>query len=207
MSEFAFYMNVLRALEAVGAHYMVVGAFGASAYGLSRATHDADIIVDLNSAACEALAAHFPPPRYYADPQQMRDSIRLGIMFNIIDGSLGVKADLVPLSREPTYRQAFQQRVRCTVVDAQGEEFEIWCARPEDIILGKLMAWQQGRSAKHPADIAVVLSFVLGGFSADPFDVDYVTAQTTQIGTEALALWLELLGRTQRRVPGEAPRF
>ncbi|MBE2235078.1 MAG: nucleotidyl transferase AbiEii/AbiGii toxin family protein [Anaerolinea sp.] len=207
MSEFAFYMNVLRALEAVGAHYMVVGAFGASAYGLSRATHDADIIVDLDSAACEALAAHFPPPRYYADPQQMRDSIRLGIMFNIIDGSLGVKADLVPLSREPTYRQAFQQRVRCTVVDAQGEEFEIWCARPEDIILGKLMAWQQGRSAKHPADIAVVLSFVLGGFSADPFDVDYVTAQTTQIGTEALALWLELLGRTQRRVPGEAPRF
>ncbi len=207
MSEFAFYMNVLRALEAVGAHYMVVGAFGASAYGLSRATHDADIIVDLNSAACEALAAHFLPPRYYADPQQMRDSIRLGIMFNIIDGSLGVKADLVPLSREPTYRQAFQQRVRCTVVDAQGEEFEIWCARPEDIILGKLMAWQQGRSAKHPADIAVVLSFVLGGFSADPFDVDYVTAQATQIGTEALALWLELLGRTQRRVPGEAPRF
>lgn len=207
MSEFAFYMNVLRALEAVGAHYMVVGAFGASAYGLSRATHDADIIVDLNSAACEALAAHFPPPRYYADPQQMRDSIRLGIMFNIIDGSLGVKADLVPLSREPAYRQAFQQRVRCTVVDAQGEEFEIWCARPEDIILGKLMAWQQGRSAKHPADIAVVLSFVLGGFSADPFDVDYVTAQATQIGTEALALWLELLGRTQRRVPGEAPRF
>lgn len=207
MSEFAFYMNVLRALEAVGAHYMVVGAFGASAYGLSRATHDADIIVDLDSAACEALAAHFPPPRYYADPQQMRDSIRLGIMFNIIDGSLGVKADLVPLSLEPTYRQAFQQRVRCTVVDAQGEEFEIWCARPEDIILGKLMAWQQGRSAKHPADIAVVLSFALGGFSADPFDVDYVTAQATQIGTEALALWLELLGRTQRRVPGEAPRF
>ncbi len=207
MSEFAFYMEVSHALEAVGAHYMVVGAFGASAYGLSRATHDADIIVDLDSAACEALAAHFPPPRYYADPQQMRDSIRLGIMFNIIDGSLGVKADLVPLSREPTYRQAFQQRVRCTVVDAQGEEFEIWCARPEDIILGKLMAWQQGRSAKHPADIAVVLSFVLGGFSADPFDVDYVTARATQIGSEALALWLELLGRTQRRVPGEAPRF
>ncbi len=207
MSEFAFYMEVLHALEAVGAHYMVVGAFGASAYGLSRATHDADIIVDLDSAACEALAAHFPPPRYYADPQQMRDSIRLGIMFNIIDGSLGVKADLVPLSREPTYRQAFQQRVRCTVVDAQGEEFEIWCARPEDIILGKLMAWQQGRSAKHPADIAVVLSFVLGGFSADPFDVDYVTARATQIGSEALALWLDLLGRTQRQVPGEAPRF
>jgi hypothetical protein len=29
----------------------------------------------------------------------MRDSIRLGIMFNIIDGSQGVKADLVPSNR------------------------------------------------------------------------------------------------------------
>ena len=207
MSEFAFYMDVLRALEAVGADYMVVGAFGASAYGLSRATHDADIIVDLNSAACETLAAHFPPPRYYADPQQMRDSIRLGIMFNIIDGSQGVKADLVPLSREPAYREAFRQRVRCVVVDPQGQEIEIWCARPEDIIVGKLMAWQQGRSAKHPADIDVVLSFVLGGFSANPFDVDYVTARAAHIGNDTLALWTELLGRTQRHTADDAPRF
>ena len=115
MNEFAFYMDVLHALEAVGTDYMVVGAFGASAYGLSRATHDADIIVDLDSAACGALAAHFPPPRYDADLQEMRDSIRLGIMFNIIDGSLGVKAGLVPLSREHAYREAFHRRVRCTV--------------------------------------------------------------------------------------------
>ena len=207
MSEFAFYMDVLRSLEAVGAAYMVVGAFGASAYGLSRATHDVDIIVDLDDAACDALAARFPAPRYYADPQQMRDSIRLGIMFNIIDGSQGVKADLVPLSREPAYREAFRQRVRCTVVDPQGQEFEVWCARPEDIIVGKLMAWQQGRSAKHPADIAVVLVFSFGSFSSSPLDVDYVTTRAAQIGADALALWHGLLERTQSHNADEAPRF
>ncbi len=207
MSEFVFYMDVLHALEAVGGAYMVVGAFGASAYGLSRATHDVDIIVDLDDAACEALAARFPPPRYYADPQQMRDSIRLGIMFNIIDGSLGVKADLVPLSREPAYREAFRQRMRCIVVDPQGQEFEVWCAQPEDIIVGKLMAWQEGRSAKHPADIAVVLSFMLAGFGSSTFAVDYVTARATQIGADALALWLQLLGRAQRPSTDETPRF
>ena len=207
MSEFAFYMDVLRSLEAVGAAYMVVGAFGASAYGLSRATHDVDIIVDLDDAACDALAVRFPAPRYYADPQQMRDSIRLGIMFNIIDGSQGVKADLVPLSREPAYREAFRQRVRCTVVDPQGQEFEVWCARPEDIIVGKLMAWQQGRSAKHPADIAVVLVFSSGAFSSSPLDVDYVTTRAAQIGADALALWHGLLERTQSHNADEAPRF
>jgi hypothetical protein len=207
MSEFAFYMEVLAALEAVGAAYMVVGAFGASAYGLSRATHDVDIVVDLDDAACDALAAHFPPPRYYADPQQMRDSIRLGIMFNIIDGSQGIKADLMPLSLEPAYREALQQRVRCTVVDPQGQEFELWCARPEDIVVGKLLAWQEGRSAKHPADIAVVMAFALGDFGSNPFDIDYVTAQATQIGSDALALWLRLLALTPRQDASEAPRF
>jgi hypothetical protein len=137
----------------------------------------------------------------------MRDSIRLGIMFNIIDGSQGVKADLVPLSREPAYREAFRQRVRCVIVDPQGQEFEVWCARPEDIIAGKLMAWQQGRSAKHPADIAVVLSFMLAGFGLSPFDVDYVTTRAAQIGADAMALWQELLGRAQRQTPNETPRF
>ncbi|HSN77575.1 MAG TPA: hypothetical protein VL334_21085 [Anaerolineae bacterium] len=136
MSEFAFYMEMLHALEAVGAAYMVVGAFGASAYGLSRATHDVDIVVD---------------PR--------------------------------------------------------GQEFGVWCARPEDIIVGKLMAWQEGRSAKHPADIAVVLSFSLSGFSSGPFDVDYVTTRAGQIGADALALWMELFARAQRQVSEETPAF
>jgi hypothetical protein len=128
MDEFEFYLALLKTLEEIGADYMVVGAYGASAYGLNRSTHDVDIIVDLDYSACDALAAHFPPPRYYADPHQMRNSLRLGLMFNIIDTSMGVKADLVPLSREPDYQAAFKNRVRMTVVDLAGNEFAIWCA-------------------------------------------------------------------------------
>jgi hypothetical protein len=207
VSEFEFYANVLKALEEIGTRYMVVGAYGASAYGLNRSTHDVDIIVDLDGGSCEALAARFPPPRYYADPQQMRDSIRLGIMFNIIDGSQGIKADLVPLSREPEYRTAFDNRVRCTVVDPQGNEFEIWCARPEDIIVGKLMAWQQGRSAKHPSDIYVVLSFALAGLGSVDFDVYYVTRRASALGGEVVTLWLSLLQRVRSEISNETPGF
>jgi hypothetical protein len=197
MNEFEFYLAVLQALEEIGVRYMVVGAYGASAYGLSRATHDVDMIVDLDTAACEALAARFPSPRYYADPDQMRNSIRLGIMFNIIDSSLGVKADLVPLSREPEYRLAFERRVRCAVVDAQGHEAEIWCARPEDIIVGKLRAWQEGRSAKHPADIYAVLNFMLAGLGQTELDTNYIAQHAARIGSDALVLWRDLLSRAE----------
>jgi hypothetical protein len=207
VSEFEFYLAVLKTLEEIGARYMVVGAYGASAYGLSRSTHDVDIIVDLDEASCDLLASRFPSPRYYADPDQMRNSIRLGIMFNIIDSSMGIKADLVPLSREPEYRRSFERRIRCTVVDPAGNEFEIWCARPEDIIVGKLMAWQEGRSAKHPADIFAILNFMLAGFGQIDFNPEDITKQATRVGNEALALWRELLDRARDEADNRPPPF
>jgi hypothetical protein len=79
-----FYFDVVRALDDIGASYMLVGAFAGSAFGIRRATFDVDILVDLHEPHFDLLAARFPPPRYYADPVQMRDSTRLGIMFNII---------------------------------------------------------------------------------------------------------------------------
>lgn len=197
MDELEFYLAVLKSLEDIGADYMVVGAYGASAYGLNRSTHDVDIIVDLDYSACDALAARFPPPRYYADPDQMRNSLRLGIMFNIIDTSMGVKADLVPLSREPEYQNAFRNRVRVTVVDLKGNEFVIWCALAEDIIIGKLLAWQEGRSPKHPQDIYVILNFMLAGLGQTTLDTSYITTRAARIGPDALSLWQQLLSRAK----------
>jgi hypothetical protein len=193
MSTLGFYIEVMRALEEIEAPYMIVGAFAASAYGLTRSTHDIDILVDLHWRDCDALAAGFPPPRYYADPEQMRNSMQSGMMFNIIDTALGIKADLVPITREAEYRAAFARRRRCTLVDTSGAQFEAWCARPEDIIAGKLMAWQEGRSAKHPSDIRTVLVFILSGLAGEPLNTDYVTQRALRIGPEAAALWQQLL--------------
>ncbi len=99
MSAMAFYFKVIRALEAIDAPYMIVGAFAGLAFGVSRATFDVDILVDLRDADFDALAAHFPLPRYYADPEMMRNSTRMGIMFNLIDTL--VSANL----NKPNYRE------------------------------------------------------------------------------------------------------
>jgi hypothetical protein len=192
MSAIGFYLDVVRALDELGAPYMLVGAFAASTYGLRRATFDVDILVDLQEPHFDALAARFPPPRYYADPLQMRDSTRLGIMFNIIDTEQGAKADLVPLSREPKYRQAFARRVRRIFQDETGTQFAAWCARPEDIILGKLKAWHEGHSAKHPADIRELLVFALSGLGDVPIDLDDITSQAVALGASVVELWSQL---------------
>jgi len=204
VSILGFYFDIVRALEEIGAPYMLVGAFAGSAFGITRATFDVDMLVNLQEPHFNALAHRFPPPRYYADPEQMRDSTRLGIMFNIIDTNQGVKADLVPLSGSLGYREAFARRTRRTFQDESGNEFEAWCARPEDIVLGKLMAWQEGRSVKHPADIREMLVFILSGLSDEELDLHYITARTARLGTEVAELWQMLLNQAQVEIAGNS---
>jgi hypothetical protein len=79
-------------------------------------------------------------------------------MFNLVDTNEGTKADLVPLKREPEYQLAFSRRVRESFQGPSRETFEAWVAQPTDIV-GKLRAWDEGRSDKHPKDIYAVLYF------------------------------------------------
>ena len=38
MSSVPFYVDIIRALDEIGARYMIVGAFGGYAFGISRTT-------------------------------------------------------------------------------------------------------------------------------------------------------------------------
>ncbi len=140
-------------LKKIGAPYVIIGAFAGTFYGVTRVTLDVDIVVDLNEAHIQALAATYLPPRFYANSDQMRDSIRLGILFNIIDTSEARKVDLIPLTMKPGYNFALKNRLRREIATKDGRHFEAWFARPEDVIVGKLMAWKEGRSFKHESDI------------------------------------------------------
>jgi len=200
MSAIGFYTKVVQALDEIGARYMIVGAFAGLAFGITRITFDIDILVDLREKDIAALAARFPLPRYYADPEMMRNSIRLGIMFNLIDTAEGIKADLVPLSREPVDRTAFTRRVRQTFRDETGNAFDAWCAQPTDIIIGKLRAWTEGRSAKHPSDIYDILVFVLSDISDIVIDRTLIATEAARMGHETLALWKDLLARAESEV-------
>lgn len=201
--DLSLFLAILQTLESIGAPYMVIGAFAGAVYGVTRATYDIDIVVELDEEHIQALAAAYPPPRYYADPVQMRNSIRMGIMFNIIDTNRGEKADLVPLTMDSRYRQALQRRVRQTVEVLSVDPLEVWCARLEDVIIGKLMAWDEGRSRKHEIDIYQMMVFTYLGL--DPmisagFDQDYVDAQAGMLSEDVIKLWQAIKNAACREV-------
>jgi hypothetical protein len=131
----------------------------------------------------------------------------MGIMFNIIDSSEGIKADLAPLKREPEYQLAFDRRIRETFTDENDEPFAAWVAQPTDIIIGKLHAWNEGRSNKHPDDIFAILFFCLRGFSSYQVDIEEVAEQAARVGPETLDMWLKTLAKARAETEkGDIPR-
>ncbi len=193
--DFSLFLSILKTLERINAPYMIIGAFAGTVYGITRVTYDIDMIVDLREEHITALCAAYPLPRYYADPEMMRSSIALGIMFNIIDSSRGEKADLVPLTPQSDYWTAFTRRVRQTVEIPGAEPFKVWCARADDVIIGKLLAWVEGRSRKHETDIFQMMLFqYLGGNLAqnDILDETYIDQQVVRLGNDATRLWQQI---------------
>lgn len=88
--------------------------------------------------------------------------------------------------------------IRRTFHDENGTPFEAWCARPEDIIIGKLLAWDEGRSAKHPNDIYAMLLFSFSGFGDEQLDLDYIAARAVAISAETGVLWRDLVARARQ---------
>jgi hypothetical protein len=188
------YFQVLQVLERLAINYVIIGAFAGTSYGITRATVDIDMVVDLSTKDINELTSAFPSPRYYADPYQIRESIRTGTLFNIIDTTAGLKVDLIPLTMKPGYAFALANRIRRPIPVSSEVVTEAWFAKPEDVVVGKLMAWREGHSLKHEHDIRDIL---IATYLDDPeiaikFDAAYVDQWVATLGKEVEDFWIFL---------------
>ena len=194
--DLSLYFQILKALEASQAPYVVIGGFAATMYGITRATFDIDIVVDLQTEHINELAKAFPSPRFYADPNQMLYAMRKGSMFNIIDSQTGEKADVFPISMDERYRPALNNKVRHSLEDFHIGLFEFWAARIEDVITGKLLALAELSTPRHEYDIFEMLYLHFleeSDFPKQGVDTTYITNFAAQLGNESLKQWSKLL--------------
>lgn len=174
MSQEAFFVEVLKALEACEIPYMIAGSVGAMAYGEPRLTNDIDIVTDLQTQRVETLLSVFAADAYYVPSLEFVQAVvRRRGMFNIIHVPSGSKADIIILRDDDFARSEFARRRRIPFTAG----WDAYAATPEDVIVGKLRYFQHGRSEKHPRDIAGMLRV-----SGDRLDRDYIDHWVGRLG-------------------------
>ena len=145
--------EVAVVLNDAGVAYVVTGSVVTSIYGAPRYTEDVDIVVVAAPNVGPALARAFKPPRYYVDAQDINDSLKNGIISNLIDTDTARKVDFHPLkSGDPFNLSVFKRRRKVAYGGV-----ELWFPSPEDAILSKLR-WARlcGDGERHLRDAAGV---------------------------------------------------
>jgi hypothetical protein len=144
-------MNLLERLDIP---YAIVGSFATAVWGDARMTRDIDIVVQLAGEKTDWLCAAFPSDDFYVNQQAAHDAVLQRGQFNVIDFRSGNKIDFMIAGRSEWASQQLARRRRVQFApDVEG-----FVAAPEDVIIGKLVYYQDGGSEKHLRDIASILS-------------------------------------------------
>jgi hypothetical protein len=165
---------------------MIVGSFASAAYGEPRLTHDIDIVVHLGLDGVDRLCGVFPVPEFYVSPSAAREAVRMRSQFNVIHPASGNKIDFMIARDDAWGRNQLARRIHRPIL----ADRETFVATPEDIILSKLLYYQEGGSEKHLRDIAAMLRV-----SGDEIDQAYIDDWASQLGlTQEWQAVLERLG-------------
>lgn len=135
-------------LDANGIPYMFTGSVVSSYYGEPRATHDIDIVVELEASLVSAFAEVFPDPTFYLREESIREAVDRRSMFNLIDTASGNKVDFWLLTFDAFDTSRFARRQRVNLFGTP-----VFIATPEDAIVSKLR-WSKlaGGSRKQQDD-------------------------------------------------------
>ncbi len=131
---------IVEALEELGVTYHIGGSVASSAYGILRATIDADLIADLRLEHVRPLV-RLLEAQYYIDEDAVRDAVKRRSEFNAIHFDTMLKVDVF-LPKLRAFDHEEMQRVRLEMLVEGGRQF--YLASPEDTILNKLEWYRMG---------------------------------------------------------------
>lgn len=164
---------LVEAFEALGIDYMISGSQASIYYGEPRFTQDIDVVADVTPAHVLALLEQFPLPEFYLSEDAVREAIQGRGQFNIIHPTSGLKIDVMLRKDAPYDRLEFERRQRQPLLPGK----EAYFARPEDVIIYKMIYFRERRSDRHLRDVASMLRI-----SGAEIDTRYVAEWAGRLG-------------------------
>lgn len=134
-------MKVTTLLEALDIPYAIGGSVASVAYGISRSTMDADLLVDLRPEDVEGLVQVLQGS-FYVDSQAIYSAIQHHSSFGLLHLDTMFKVDVFIPKRRPFDREQLSRRTLKSV-GADSEE-TVWVCTAEDIVLAKLEWFRLG---------------------------------------------------------------
>ena len=162
-------------LEQHNIAYMLSGSVAMSTYTVPRFTRDIDLVIDLQLEDADALEAIFAGNYYFHRPSVDEEIKRRG-MFNVIDGTSGLKVDFM-VKKQTAYRETEFSRRRQDI--AYG--VLVWIVAVDDLILSKLIWIQEYESEQQKIDIQSLLT-------DNEIDLDYVRYWIDQLSLKTYGL-------------------
>ena len=175
---------VIDALEALGFPYLLVGSFASNFYGIPRATQDADFVVQLERRNVRELAEQLGP-RFRLDPQTSFEMVTGTTRYVLEVSEVPFQIELFLIGDDPHDQERLRRHRRVTVLGR-----ETFLPTAEDVIIGKLRWWLQGRRRKDRDDARNVIAV-----QGDRIDWSYVNTWCDRHGTR------ELLEELRRSLP------
>ena len=180
MDSNAIVAAVADALDRAGIPFMLAGSFSSNFYGVSRATRDADFVIQLDSQSIPDFANALGP-EFQLDPQMSFESVTGTFRYVLSHPASQFKVELFLLSSDPHDQIRFSRRKPVTLAGRQ-----IMLPTPEDIVVTKLRWAHGGGRRKDIEDIENVLEL-----QKDGLNVTYIRNWCDQHGTRDIfeKLW------------------
>ena len=171
-----FLKDIIARLEQTGVSYAITGSVASNLWGTPRTTHDVDVVVVLSKADVERIVTAFSA-RYYVSDIAVKDAVARSSMFNVIDFTKSLKADMWVTQADPFNQSMLSRRRRVEIVPGQ----EAYVGTPEDVLLHKLVWHTITPSERQLADAAGVAAVQAGSL-----DLDYMRTWAVRQGTSEL---------------------
>lgn len=133
--------------------------------------------MDLRLEDLPAFLGRFPADEFYVDEEAARGAVQTSGQFNIIHPGSGLKIDVYVNPDTPYDRTRLARRQKLPLFPGVDGYF----ARPEDVILYKLLYYRQGESALHLRDVLGILTV-----SGPDSDEEYIAEWADRLGLRAI---------------------